>query len=166
MVVIVIGVAGAGKSTVGGQLATELGWEFLDADSFHSAANVAKMQAGIALDDADRAPWLESLRRELERATSQQRNLILACSALKQTYRNQLCSGLDARVIYLKGTPSLLRDRLAQRKGHFMTAQMLASQLGSLEEPVDADTITMSADDSPQNIVVAIRARLKLDRLR
>jgi gluconokinase len=155
-----MGVAGAGKTTIASQLALELGWEFLDADSFHSPANVAKMRAGIPLDDVDRAPWLQSLRDEIERATAENRNLALACSALKRTYRDQLCTGLNVTIVYLKGTFEVLRSRLALRKGHFMTEQLLASQLESLEEPSGA--VSVNIDRPVQEIVAEIRAQLGL----
>ena len=160
MVLIVMGVAGSGKTTIASQLALELGWEFLDADSFHSPANVEKMRTGIPLDDADRAPWLQSLRHEIERSFSEKRNLTLACSALKRIYREQLSSGLDVKIVYLKGTLEVLRERLAQRTGHFMTEQLLVSQLESLEEPSDA--ITINIDRPVPEIVAVIRRQLAL----
>jgi gluconokinase len=158
LVVIVMGVSGAGKTTVAACLAQELGWEFLDADSFHSAANVAKMYAGIPLDDADRTPWLEALRREIARAIQQRRNLTLACSALKDAYREQLVAGPEVRLVYLKGTFDVLRQRLVHRSGHFMTDRLLASQLEALEEPADA--ITVDAQQPIADIVAEIHRQL------
>lgn len=135
-----MGVAGAGKTTVAAQLAFELGWEFLDADSFHSPANVAKMQAGLPLDDADRGPWLASLRAAIEKSLAEKRDLALACSALKRSYREQLVVSPKVKFVYLKGTREVLRERLQRRAGHFMTEQLLESQFQALEEPSDAIT--------------------------
>jgi gluconokinase len=153
-----MGVSGAGKTTVATHLAQELGWEFLDADSFHSPANIAKMYAGIPLDDADRTPWLEALRREIAHAIQQRRNLALACSALKDAYREQLVVGPEVRLVYLKGTFDLLRQRLMHRSGHFMTERLLASQLEALEEPADA--ITVDAQQPVADIVAEIHRQL------
>ncbi len=160
MVVIAMGVPGAGKTTVACQLARELGWDFLDADSFHSSASVAKMQAGIPLDDADRAPWLKLLRREIERAIDENRNLALACSALKRSYREQLMVSAEVKLVYLKGSFEVLRQRLAHRTGHFMTEQLLASQLETLEEPSDA--ITVDVQRSVPDIIAEILRQLRL----
>jgi gluconokinase len=153
-----MGASGAGKTAVAARLAQELGWEFLDADSFHSAANIAKMHAGIPLDDADRAPWLAALRREIERAIQQERNVTLACSALKETYREQLMVGPEVRLVYLKGTFDVLRQRLVHRSGHFMTEKLLASQLEALEEPANA--VTVDVRQPVAEIVAEIRRRL------
>ncbi|MGH9488397.1 MAG: gluconokinase [Terriglobales bacterium] len=138
MIYIVMGVAGAGKTTVGAALAAALGCEFLEGDRLHPAANVDKMRRGIPLTDADRAPWLEAIRQRLEAAAGAGRDLVVACSALKQGYREQLNRGLEVRWIYLQGDPALLRRRLEQRQGHYMKANMLASQLADLEEPAQA----------------------------
>ena len=153
-----MGVSGAGKTTVAAELAQELGWEFLDSDWFHSAANVTKMHAGIPLDDADRVPWLGALRSETERAIRENRNLTLACSALKESYREQLMVGPEVRFVYLKGTFEVLRQRLVHRSGHFMTEKLLASQLETLEEPAGA--ITVDADRPTAEIVAEIRRQL------
>ena len=153
-----MGVSGAGKTTVAALLAQELGWEFLDADSFHSAANVSKMHAGIPLDDADRGPWLEALRREIEHAIQERRSLTLACSALKESYRQRLTLGPEVRFVYLKGSFDVLRDRLAHRSGHFMTEKLLASQLHTLEEPRDA--IVVDVQRTAAEIVAEIRRQL------
>jgi gluconokinase len=159
VVVIVMGVAGSGKTTIASELARTLGWEFLDADSLHSPANVAKMHAGIPLDDADRAPWLQALRREIERSLAGTRSLALACSALKQSYREQLLVSPDVKLVYLRGTFEVLRQRLEQRKGHFMPEQLLASQLETLEEPADAITVDVqhSVDEMIAEILTKIR---------
>jgi gluconokinase len=153
-----MGISGVGKTTVAAQLAQELAWEFLDADWFHSAANVAKMHAGIPLDDADRVPWLGALRSEIERAIREKRNLTLACSALKESYREQLMVGPEVRLVYLKGTFEVLRQRLVHRSGHFMTEKLLASQLETLEEPGDA--ITVDVQRPVAEIVAEIRRQL------
>ena len=170
MVVIVMGVAGSGKTTIASLLAEELGWDFLDADSIHSPANVAKMESGIPLNDADRVPWLRELRLAIERSLAEKRNLALACSALKRSYRQQLMVGSeieqskiqnsDVKLVYLKGTFEELRQRLQHRTGHFMTEQLLGSQLETLEEPSDATTV--DAGRSPQEIVAEIRRQLGL----
>ena len=138
-VVVVMGVAGSGKSTVGKALAAALGWRFVDADDHHSPANVAKMARGEPLDDADRLPWLDELHGIIADALGRRAGLVLACSALKARYRERLTGG-DARVrfAYLAGTPELLRSRLAQRAGHFMKPGMLDSQLAALEPPAEA----------------------------
>jgi gluconokinase len=160
LVVIVMGVSGSGKTTAASQLARELGWVFLDADAFHSAANVAKMRAGTPLDEADRAPWLRALRGEVERFLSVSENMALACSALRQTYREQLLVDSSVKLVYLRGTFEGLRERLEQRKGHFMTEKLLASQLQTLEEPADAVTVDIA--HSVDEIVAEIRERLGL----
>src|SRR3979409_1680247 len=160
MIVIVMGVSGSGKTTVAAQLARELGWQFLDADSFHSVANVAKMHAGIPLDDADRAPWLEALRSEIERSLAQAESLVMACSALKRSYREQLLIDPSVGLAYLRGTFEVLRQRLKQRKGHFMTEHLLASTLETLEEPVDA--VAVDVEQPVDEIVAEIRERLGL----
>jgi gluconokinase len=155
-----MGVAGSGKTTVASALARVLGWEFLDADAFHSPANVAKMRAGIPLTDVDRAPWLGALRDEIHRSLAGTGSLALACSALKGSYRDQLLVGPDVKLVYLRGTFEVLQRRLQLRQGHFMTAQMLAGQLETLEEPADA--ITVDVEDSVDGIVTKIRLQLGL----
>jgi gluconokinase len=162
MIVVIMGVTGSGKTTVGTLLAKNLGWEFADADSFHSPANVEKMRLGIPLDDADRAPWLASLRRAMERWIAKAQNVVLACSALKNSYRNQLSIGSDVRFVYLKGSYDLIDQRLRLRHGHFATDTILAGQFADLEEPDDA--VTVSIDQSPEAITAEIERRLGLDR--
>jgi gluconokinase len=155
-----MGVSGAGKTTVGQLLASELRWEFVDADDYHPPANVEKMRNGIPLTDADRAPWLETLRTLIAGWLATGKNTVLACSALKRTYRERLRIAPEVKVVYLKGTPELLRNRLHARRGHFMTEQMLNSQLDALEEPKDA--VVVHIDRSTAEIVADIQEKLSL----
>jgi len=157
-----MGVAGSGKTTIGRQLAAGLGWGFADADEFHPPANVAKMSAGIPLDDADRAPWLETLRALIAGWIAAGTNAVLACSALKRAYRESLRAAPEVQVVYLRGTPQLLQQRLRARLGHFMTEPMLESQLAALEEPEHA--LVVDVGRSPVEIVAEIRARLALTK--
>src|SRR3981081_374562 len=130
-----MGVSGSGKTTVGQFLASELGWEFTDGDDYHPAANVEKMRSGISLTDAYRAPWLETLRALIAGWIAAGKNAVLACSALKRAYRESLRVGSEVRVVYLRGTPQLLRERLRARVGHFMTERMLEGQPAGRGEP-------------------------------
>jgi gluconokinase len=160
MIVITMGVVGAGKTTVGRLLAERLGWEFADADDFHSAANVDKIQRGIPLDDDDRQPWLDRLRAEIGIWSSQRKNVVLACSALKRSYRRQLKIGPEVKFVYLKGSAGLITARLRSRSQHFANEQILASQIADLEEPEDA--ITLSIESPPEQIVDEIQTGLGL----
>jgi len=160
MIVIVMGVVGVGKTTVGKLLAAQLGWEFADADDFHPSSNVEKIRNGIALTDADRAPWLETLRTAIDRWIAESRNVVLACSALKSSYRERLQAGPAVRFVYLKGSKALIGERLRSRQGHFATDSILVSQLADLEEPASA--LMVEVTDSPQQIVSHIRAGLGL----
>jgi gluconokinase len=136
---LIMGVSGSGKSTLGIVLAQELGWEFLDADQFHSVENIAKMAAGIPLTDSDRAPWLATLNRHLAVMLAAGYHPILACSALKEKYRARVLKDvMGMAVIYLKGRYELIRSRLLAREGHYMKENMLQSQFDALEEPEDA----------------------------
>jgi gluconokinase len=160
MIVIVMGVVGSGKTTVGHLLAEQLGWEFADADDFHSPANKEKIHKGIGLDDADREPWLQGLRAAVVYWIAERRNVVLACSALKRSYRSELSVGPEVRFVYLKGSASLIASRLQARRGHFANEQILASQLSDLEEPENA--VTAGIEGTPPEIVQKIRNQLGL----
>lgn len=138
MIVVVMGVTGCGKSTVGAALAARLGWPFLDADDFHPEANVAKMASGVPLDDGDRWPWLDRIADELRRIEAADGSAVLACSALKEAYRERLAAGGDVRFVHLTGDPDTIAGRLAVRKHRYMPASLLASQYATLEPPRDA----------------------------
>jgi gluconokinase len=149
---VVMGVSGCGKSSVARELASGTGGVFLDADDFHPPANVAKMSAGTALNDEDRWSWLEALNRELKAYATGERTVFLACSALRQAYRNRLSDGLPTlRFIYLKGSKELIRKRMQSRENHFMPAALLDSQFATLEEPTNA--IVAEIDD-PVSVIV------------
>ena len=155
-----MGPAGSGKTTVGKLLAAQLKGECADADNFHSPANIEKMTHGIPLHDEDRIPWLHSIREAMLQWQAQGRNVVLACSALKRSYRELLQINSDVKLVYLKGSYELFRDRLRARKGHYAGEQILAGQFADLEEPADA--ITIDAAQSPQQIVAEIRKQLAL----
>ena len=157
--VIVMGVAGSGKTTVGTLLAQRLGWNFFDADGFHPAENVAKMASGIPLSDADRLPWLAALHELISASLRTDRPAVLACSALKESYRRQLLEGNPGvLVVYLKGSYELIWSRMADRKDHFMKPQMLKSQFESLEEPAGALVVDISkpVEELVEEILVRI----------
>lgn len=158
MVIVVMGVVGAGKTTVGSLLAQTLGWQFADADDFHSPENKNKISHGIALTDADRAPWLAALRGAIEGWNAEVRNVVLACSALKRSYRDELRAG-SVKFVYLKGNYDLIAARLRARHGHFATESILKSQLADLEEPTEA--IVVCIDKAPEAIVAEIIEELK-----
>lgn len=155
-----MGVVGVGKTTVGSLLASELGWRFADADDFHPPSNIEKIRRGVPLTDEDRLPWLERLRVEISGWIAQRKNMILACSALKRSYREILDVGAEVRFVYLKGSSDLIAKRLHQRHGHFADDKILASQLSELEEPTGAVTVEVSAP--PKQIVAQIRQKLGL----
>ena len=161
MIAIVMGVTGSGKTSVGRLLAQQLGWEFADADDFHPSANVEKIARGIPLTDEDRAPWLDRLRIQIANWIANGQNAVLACSALKRTYRQELSVGPEVRFVYLKGSPGLIAQRLRLRRGHFADEKILASQFADLEEPEAAVTVDIS--QTPEKIVAEIRERLGLE---
>lgn len=160
MVVVVMGVSGSGKTTIGSQLAQQFGWEFADADDYHTRANVKKMRDGIPLTDADRVPWLDALRSLITGWIHAGKAGVLACSALKQTYREHLRVGEQVRFVYLRTSEDVLSRRLLERHGHYMKRRMLESQLAALEEPNDA--VAVNADGAPEKIVHEIRSVLGL----
>lgn len=151
-----MGVSGCGKSTVGALLAHKLGVEFLDADEFHPAQNVAKMAAGVPLTDEDRRPWLERLNAELRK----REDVVLACSALRQTYRDVLAEGADCRFVHLRGSIELIRSRLAERRHRYMPASLLESQFAALEPPDGA--IVVDVAPPAADCVAAILAQLPM----
>jgi gluconokinase len=160
---IIMGAAGAGKSTVGRLLAERLGWCFIEGDDFHSPENIAKMSAGVPLTDSDRKPWLDALNTVLREQSTTQNGLVLACSALKLTYRKRLAAGVkSALFVYLKADPATLTERLTGRQDHYMPAGLLMSQLEDLEEPDDAIMIdaTLPAEQIVRIIVAEIQDRL------
>ncbi len=159
MVIILIGVAGSGKTTVGRLLATRLGCEFHDGDDLHSTRNREKMSRGIALTDEDRSPWLHAIRDLVERCLAENRSAVIGCSALKQKYRDLLVvDEAKVKIVYLKGSQALITQRLVRRAGHFFDPHLLKSQFETLEEPADA--IVVDVAETPEKIADTIRARL------
>jgi|SRR4051794_21762667 gluconokinase len=163
MIIIIFGVSGAGKTTVGKLLAHELRWRFIEADDFHPAANIEKMRNGHALTDEDRRPWLEHLRQQIERSLSAGENAVLACSALKHAYRDRLRVGDEVKFVFLRGDYALIENQLRSRHGHFMNAALLQSQFDNLEEPQsDENVLTIELGRRPKQIVERIKTNLDL----
>jgi gluconokinase len=163
---VVMGVSGSGKSTVADHLAIRIGWRYEDGDSFHPPSNVAKMHSGQPLNDEDRWPWLQAIAQEIDRSCEVNERAVIACSALKRSYRDILVHGRDdVRIVFLDGTQELIAARLAARKDHFMPADLLTSQFGTLEPPTaDERPITVAIDRSVEAIVEDIVSQLNLDR--
>jgi len=166
MVVIVMGVSGSGKTVVGEALAKRLAWAFEDADSWHPASNIEKMHSGAALTDADRKPWLQSLSNAIRDWTVEHRDVVLACSALRESYRNALRTGIpdaaSVRFVYLKGTYEEIDRRLRGRSGHFMPESLLKSQFATLEEPDSSEALVVDIRPPVATIVDSIITRLHL----
>jgi gluconokinase len=163
VIVIVFGVSGAGKTTIGKLLAEELGWRFYEADDFHSRANIEKMRSGLPLADEDRWPWLNLLREQIMRFLAAKENAVLACSALKRAYRERLRIGDDVKFVFLRGDYALIERQLRRRRRHFMNPALLQSQFANLEEPEpDEAAITIELGRSPQELVEQIKAKLNL----
>jgi gluconokinase len=160
MFVVVTGVSGSGKTTIGKALAKELGWRFYEGDDYHPAANVDKMRRGEPLTDDDRQPWLNALRAVIQTALENHKSGVLACSALKRSYRACLRVNQQVVFVHLSAPPDVIQRRLRDRKGHFMNSSLLASQLAALETPQTA--LTVDASLPPEMLVRAIRQALRV----
>ena len=164
--ILIMGVAGSGKTTIGVKLAQSLGWKFRDADDFHPPENVAKMAAGIPLTDKDRAPWLQAIRDYMTQSMALGQSTVVTCSALKEKYRQTLLgttggdSTATVKLVYLKGDFELINQRISQRQGHFMKPEMLRSQFEALERPAGAFEVDVAL--APEEIVERIRREFKL----
>jgi gluconokinase len=163
VIVIVFGVSGAGKTTIGKLLAEELGWRFYEADDLHPRANIEKMRSGHPLTNEDRWPWLKLLREQITRSLVAKENAVLACSALKRAYRERLRVSDDVKFVFLRGDYALIENQLRRRRGHFMNPALLQSQFADSEEPQpDEDVLTIDLGRSPQELVEEIKAELGL----
>ena len=163
MIVIIFGVSGVGKTTVGKLLAHELGWRFIEADDFHPPENVEKMRGGHPLTDEERWPWLQRLQQRIERSLGARENAVLACSALKRAYRDRLRISDEVKFVFLRGDYSLVEKQLHSRQGHFMKSRLLQSQFDDLEEPQPSEqVITIELGPTPGEIVKQIEAKLNL----
>jgi gluconokinase len=163
VIVIVFGVSGAGKTTIGKLLAEQLGWTFYEADDFHPRANIEKMHSGRPLTDEDRWPWLERLREQIARSIAAKESAVLACSALKRAYRERLSVSDDVKFVFLRGDYALIENQLRRRRGHFMNPALLKSQFADLEEPAPSeDALTIELGQTPEELVEAIKTKLNL----
>jgi gluconokinase len=163
VIVIIFGVSGAGKTTIGKLLAHELGWRFYEADDFHSPTNIEKMHRGVPLRDEDRWPWLDNLRELIKRCVESGENAVLACSALKRAYRQRLDVSGELKFVFLRGDYALIAKQLRHRRGHFMNPALLRSQFADLEEPKpDEDVLTVELGRTSPELVEEIKAKLHL----
>jgi gluconokinase len=163
VVVVIFGVSGAGKTTLGELLAREMRWQFYDADEFHSQANIDKMKRGIALTDGDRRPWLANMRKQIKRSLAAKKNAVLACSALKLTYRQILRVNDEVKFVYLRGSHAQVSEQMRHRHGHFMNPDLLQSQFDDLEEPRPTeDVIVIDLGRTPRELVKEIERKLAL----
>lgn len=163
MIVVVMGVSGSGKTTIARGIANALGWSLLEGDTLHPAANIAKMQSGVPLNDEDRWPWLRAIAAAIDAMRAQGRSAVVACSALKRAYRDVLIGERrDVVLVYLRGGKQLIAARMAARQGHFMPPALLDSQLATLEEPGEAERpIVVSVAGTPEEAVAEAVAKLK-----
>ena len=163
MIIIIFGVSGAGKTTVGDLLARELGWHFFEADDFHSPANIKKMRRSVPLTDDDRWPWLETLRELIKQRVASHENAVLACSALKRAYRKHLRVSVEVQLVFLRGDYALVAEQLRHRRGHFMDPGLLRSQFADLEEPQpEEEVVTIELGRTPHELVKEIKTKLNL----
>jgi gluconokinase len=163
VIVIIFGVSSSGKTTVGKLLARELGWRFIEADDFHPTANIEKMRSGHPLTDKDRWPWLQRLRQQIERSLAAGENAVLACSALKRAYRDNLRVSDEVKFVFLSGDYALIEKQQRSRHGHFMNPTLLQSQFDDLQEPhPDENVFTVELGHTPEEIVERIRTKLNL----
>jgi len=160
MIIVLTGVTASGKSTVGKLLAQQLGWSFFEGDDFHSPENIEKLRRGEALHDEDRRPWLEAIRESIRAAIARGENAVIACSALKASYRRTLQIDEQVSFVYLKASTALIQERLKNRVGHFMNPHLIQSQFDTLEEPKEA--LQIDADSTPAEIVQLIRNGLSI----
>ena len=163
MIVIVFGVSGAGKTTVGKLLAREIGWRFIEADDFHPVTNIEKMRSGRPLTDEDRLPWLQRLRQQIEQSLTAGQSAVLACSALKRAYRDRLRVSDEVKFVFLRGDYALIEKQLRNRRRHFMNSHLLQSQFDDLEEPQQGENVlTIELGRTPEQIVETIKTKLNL----
>ena len=160
MIIVLMGVTGSGKSTVGKLLAQQLGWKFFEGDDFHSPANIEKMRRGMPLSDDDRRPWLEAIRESIRQMVERSENALIACSALKHSYRQMLRITGEVVFVYLKANIDIVRERLKNRTGHFMNPNLIQSQFDTLEESEQA--LRVDASLPPGEIVRRIRTQLQV----
>jgi gluconokinase len=160
MIILITGVTGSGKSTIGRLLAAQLQWQFYEGDDFHPSVNTEKLKRGVPLDDEDRLPWLTAIRDTIRAAISRGEDAVIACSALKESYRRMLRVNAEVVLIHLQANPELIEERLRHRTGHFMSPALIQSQFETLEEPEAA--LQIDADLNPGKIVGLIRNRLSL----